>query len=574
MRFLMVLVLGLTLGCDDNRYASSQRVDQTDAGAEDAKLTPDALPTDVRATDVPQEEVTLTPDGDDFPDLSDVPPDVRDVTMDTPDDVPPDPDAGPVECVGLGEYSCIDTVGCILDLAPTRGTYVCRPAHNECEWHNRGACGDADGCWWDFGECYCGPDEDCDCGGGPAAQCRPVTDLRPCHATTAAYCFPGETCCPTGPGDLGQCTPHGLCDGGDCGTLVSFHLEGGLCEFGPCRFDFKVLDGGHVTAESDNYEVGPRDGRLDPELYAEVVALLADLDVDSLEDGYGECCEADSDGSDVYVTFYNHGPPTRTVRVSDRQRPPAALRRLVELGERGRALVLAPRAGGSPALTWPSRPLRPPVSCHTPFETNTGHVSWFLEGPNGERFGPDQFQWMGPRPDFPFLVTVHGQATWIDQRSVEIEGEDGLWRLTFLAMPAGLRLPKFGPGPLTVQVNLDQAFVGTLAGLVVRNDRGILLATDEGLSNLHASGAVPWRVELLRNRCSPQQDADGHHVPLQFRTDSDEFVLFGGQWARMQLPDGYDLLVHATRAFESGHDDDGWNYGYVAVAMPATDLCE
>ena len=248
--------------------------------------------------------------------------------------------------------------------------------------------------------------------------------------------------------------------------------------------------------------------------------------------------------------------------------------RLVELGERGRGSVVDPRSGASPALTWPTTPTRPPISCRTTIDQRSRGVSWTLAGPQGELFGPDQFQWMGPRPEFPFVVQVSGEGSATGRADTEILADDGVWTLTIHAMPDALRRPRFAPGPLTFQVVLDQSFAGTLAALVVRNDRGIVLATDDGLAGLHQTNLVPWELEQEQRRCGPQDDEGAKHVPLRFRTADDEFLLYGGQWARLAQPEGYDLLFHVTRAFESGRDDDGWNYSYVALAMPATDVCE
>jgi len=82
-------------------------------------------------------------------------------------------------CSESTELECIHSARCTLVQAQEHGKYICRAAVGRCEIGFRQA-GDGDiqkdceskaGCEFKGANCYCPPNLNCTCGGGPPAQC-------------------------------------------------------------------------------------------------------------------------------------------------------------------------------------------------------------------------------------------------------------------------------------------------------------------------------------------------------------------------------------------------------------------
>ncbi len=80
-----------------------------------------------------------------------------------------------------------------------------------------------------------------------------------------------------------------------------------------------------------------------------IIGLLNELRDLPLDEGYGPCCNADSDGSDDYVEFLAPDALARTVRVSRREEAPPALRSLLERLDAAEAELRNPAGAGRPA---------------------------------------------------------------------------------------------------------------------------------------------------------------------------------------------------------------------------------
>ena len=81
-------------------------------------------------------------------------------------------EAAAVDCAQLDELECLPSEACVL-VQEADGSYRCREAENDCERQpSAERCREEPGCEWDPGHCYCPPDMDCDCGGGPPPMCR------------------------------------------------------------------------------------------------------------------------------------------------------------------------------------------------------------------------------------------------------------------------------------------------------------------------------------------------------------------------------------------------------------------
>ena len=97
-------------------------------------------------------------------------------------------------CSTYSELDCIRSTECKLEQAGERGKYLCRESAGRCELGFRQA-GDGDirkdcesmpGCQFEPASCFCPPNLNCACGGGPPAQCTERTKTRPRSKGTAA----------------------------------------------------------------------------------------------------------------------------------------------------------------------------------------------------------------------------------------------------------------------------------------------------------------------------------------------------------------------------------------------------
>jgi len=82
-------------------------------------------------------------------------------------------------CAQLTELECIGSSVCTLEQVAAHGKYRCREARGRCETGFRQAgegdikqqCESRPGCAFNPGNCYCPPNLNCFCGGGPPPQC-------------------------------------------------------------------------------------------------------------------------------------------------------------------------------------------------------------------------------------------------------------------------------------------------------------------------------------------------------------------------------------------------------------------
>jgi len=77
-------------------------------------------------------------------------------------------------CAELGELACLDSTECTLRLQEAGG-YACTEPESDCELgfvqSKPKEIDCASGCTLVPAHCYCAPDVDCFCGGGPPAMC-------------------------------------------------------------------------------------------------------------------------------------------------------------------------------------------------------------------------------------------------------------------------------------------------------------------------------------------------------------------------------------------------------------------
>ena len=82
-------------------------------------------------------------------------------------------------CSELTELDCIHSTECKLVQAQAHGGYICRAAIGHCEIGFRQVadydiqkdCEAKPGCEFKIAKCFCPPNLECACGGGPPAQC-------------------------------------------------------------------------------------------------------------------------------------------------------------------------------------------------------------------------------------------------------------------------------------------------------------------------------------------------------------------------------------------------------------------
>ncbi len=101
------------------------------------------------------------------------------VTAPTPIEEPEEPSS----CVSHDQASCLDSPDCTLILDSEESAYRCRQATAPCELSFRQAadtpetCEARAGCRFEPGRCYCPPDVNCICGGGPPPRCAWVDEV-------------------------------------------------------------------------------------------------------------------------------------------------------------------------------------------------------------------------------------------------------------------------------------------------------------------------------------------------------------------------------------------------------------
>ena len=87
--------------------------------------------------------------------------------------------AAEVPCSEVSELDCLESTRCTLVKAEGPGKYTCREDVGTCEsgMRQRGdgdiqkKCESRPGCEFKRADCYCPPNLQCYCGGGPPAQC-------------------------------------------------------------------------------------------------------------------------------------------------------------------------------------------------------------------------------------------------------------------------------------------------------------------------------------------------------------------------------------------------------------------
>lgn len=85
----------------------------------------------------------------------------------------------PKTCAQLDQLECAGSTTCKLEQLSVHGNYRCREARGRCETGFRQAgegdikqlCESKPGCEFKPANCYCPPNLNCFCGGGPPAQC-------------------------------------------------------------------------------------------------------------------------------------------------------------------------------------------------------------------------------------------------------------------------------------------------------------------------------------------------------------------------------------------------------------------
>lgn len=119
------------------------------------------------------------------------------------------------ECAERGNF-CLEAPGCVLDLND-EGAFECREPTNDCEAQvGEPNCQATEGCTFYPGECFCPPNLDCVCGGGPPPICRETGAVVPCRVSDASFFCDtdnDEECCV-----VQEDADHGICTlPGNCG---------------------------------------------------------------------------------------------------------------------------------------------------------------------------------------------------------------------------------------------------------------------------------------------------------------------------------------------------------------------
>lgn len=556
---LVLALSGVTVACDSDDGSPAADVVTGDAGA-DASIPPG---------DVGSGDTTVTPDGGG----SDA--GTTDVT---------------VSCSGMQRDLCIESPHCVLEIDVAADQYTCRAARNDCERvTDPVTCDSAQGCLWYPGSCYCEEDApECFCAGGPAPSCRAAGAPYPCR--TDAYegqydCRDDQECCPIPGEPLGVCHTEGGCIGtaSACATLVSMRRAGGLCMDGACSSEVRVQGEGYVFFDDETPST-PVDGQLEAADLVALQTLLAAIDPVALWDGYGACCAADSDGSDAYVTFYGKDAPIREVRISVPAEAPQNLQNLMALLDQASAEL---RGGEYPIAACPGLsgvPARdeelPAATCDNADTLGAAAVYWTLSGPNGEQMdaGSIVLEASGVPETEPVMWTLEGTVVDAAGGSFTLQTtEQDDWDFAVNQLDPDLPLPCFVEGQsLTVAAYGLPVWDGVLLGLVIRDARGVLFASDTGLTEVHAQITdAPFVVEPNLTRCPAGEPGQPQADSLVFRAGDNTLELLTSEWGRLEIDSGYDLAVLNLRSFRSMAPDDVEYYKYVAYAIAGSDtaLC-
>jgi hypothetical protein len=109
---------------------------------------------------------------------------------------------------------------------------------------------------------------------------------------------------------------------------IQIRGDGGLTPWGDGWSKTVIHSDGFITYD-DVKPDPPTTGLLTPEQLDAMTTSYSSLDVGQLEKGYGACCQAHSDGTDLYVSFPMSEQPDREIRISHIEKTPQALRQLV-----------------------------------------------------------------------------------------------------------------------------------------------------------------------------------------------------------------------------------------------------
>lgn len=90
--------------------------------------------------------------------------------------------------------------------------------------------------------------------------------------------------------------------------------------FGPCIDQLEVFSDGYLLDQRNSFgdedDIDRVNRELTEESKLELNRILGRINLDELEDGYGDSCLSYVDGSDLYIDFYADEQPVREVRVS------------------------------------------------------------------------------------------------------------------------------------------------------------------------------------------------------------------------------------------------------------------
>eukprot|EP00039_Didymoeca_costata_P018311 m.333003 g.333003 ORF g.333003 m.333003 type:complete len:1046 (+) comp17044_c0_seq1:127-3264(+) len=151
-----------------------------------------------------------------------------------------------------------------------------------------------------------------------------------CDAADA--CSKGEFCIPNKKVCIGEDCKAFTCVKTDspCAPDVMVTSTGGMCIGGSC--DTSMIVSGGLKYFSYSGLMRKNEGAIPDDMSALMKAALAKVDVDSLQDGYGKCCNAHFDGSDQYFTFFNKKTGTsKTIRISNFDEAPKSLQALAAI---------------------------------------------------------------------------------------------------------------------------------------------------------------------------------------------------------------------------------------------------
>ena len=132
----------------------------------------------------------------------------------------------------------------------------------------------------------------------------------------------------------------------DCAPLIVFARSGGICAPPSiCGHNLAVYSHGYAFLSGYSTEEVGMDATASQEVVDQLISLMEAVDWATVQDGYGECCNAHWDGQDDYLTMHLCEGVVREIRVSVREEAPQAILDLLDYQQTIRDSITAPTSG-------------------------------------------------------------------------------------------------------------------------------------------------------------------------------------------------------------------------------------